>query len=95
MLQTPPTKTSNREYETTLEDGPENAWFGHYSLSEQGKDVGPDFAAYIENNKPVWFTDPKVINLLSSYMTGNGEPDWERDWDRDSGNRTWGTRHRK
>ena len=50
----------NHDLDTYLVDGPENGWFGYYSLSEQGVDIGSNFADYIEENKPVWFTDPKV-----------------------------------
>jgi len=39
-----------------LVDGPQNAWMGYYSLSQQGIDVG-DFEAYIDANAPVTFTD--------------------------------------
>ena len=46
--------------DTYLEDGPENGWLGYYSLSKQGKVMEPDFATFIEDNKPVWFTDPSV-----------------------------------
>ena len=42
-----------------LEDGPQNGWLGHYSLSQQGVDI-PDFDAYITENAPVTFTDPKA-----------------------------------
>jgi len=49
--------TANGYGEGDLEDGPESSWVGHYSLTAQGVDVGPDFAGYIANNSPVWFTD--------------------------------------
>ena len=52
--------TANGYTEGELEDGPESSWVGHYSLTAQGIDVGSNFAEYIENNKPVWFTDPEV-----------------------------------
>ena len=48
--------------EGELEDGPENGWFGYYSLAQQGKTIEPDFASFIEDNKPVWITDPTVWN---------------------------------
>ena len=48
-------------YATELEDGPESSWLGHYSLSQklkkQGGSITPDFESYIQDNKPVWFTD--------------------------------------
>ena len=47
-----------------LVDGPQSAWLGHYSLSEQGVSVG-DFENYIAENKPVTFTDPKVRSCKS------------------------------
>ena len=34
-------------------------WLGHYSLSEQGVNVG-DFEDHIAENAPLTFTDPKV-----------------------------------
>ena len=46
-----------------LVDGPQSAWLGHYSLTEQGIDVG-DFDNYITENKPVTFTDPNVSLIL-------------------------------
>ena len=52
--------TSNGYNSGELVDGPESGWTGHYSLTQQGVDVG-DFAEYIKQNKPVTFTDPKVI----------------------------------
>ena len=56
--------TSNGYAEGELQDGPESSWFGHYSLSQklkkQGGAIEPDFETYIENNKPVWFTDGEV-----------------------------------
>ena len=51
--------TSNGYGSGELVDGPESGWTGHYSLTQQGVDVG-DFAEYIRQNKPVTFTDPKV-----------------------------------
>ena len=52
-----------------LRDGPENGWFGYYSLSQQPnvfkkmkrliKKYG-SFEKYIANKKPVKFTDPTV-----------------------------------
>ena len=44
-----------------LVEGPQSAWLGHYSLTEQGIAVG-DFENYIAENKPVTFTDPNVSN---------------------------------
>ena len=56
--------TSNGYTDGELEDGPESSWFGHYSLSQklkkQGEAITPDFETYIQNNKPVWFTDAEV-----------------------------------
>ena len=46
-----------------LDDGPQSGWLGHYSLTEQGINVG-DYETYIEQNKPVVFTDPKVSSEL-------------------------------
>jgi len=46
--------------DTYLEDGPENGWLGYYSLSQQGRVMEPDFETFIEENKPVWFTDPSA-----------------------------------
>jgi len=42
-----------------LVDGPQSAWFGHYSLTKQGIELG-DFESYIDDNKPLKFTDPAV-----------------------------------
>jgi len=50
---------SNGYVDSDLEDGPQNGWFGHYSLSQQGIDIG-DFVSYIETNSPVTFTDRKA-----------------------------------
>merc|ERR1712110_350455 len=38
-------------------DGPDNGWLGFNSLAKQGIDVG-NFEEFIEQNKPVTFTDP-------------------------------------
>ena len=54
--------TANGYSGEELEDGPENGWLGHYSLSQQGLEIA-DFEAYIAENAPVTFTDPTV-----SYM---------------------------
>ena len=53
--------TSNGYGSGELVDGPESGWTGHYSLTQQGVHVA-DFAEYIRQNKPVTFTDPKVIS---------------------------------
>ena len=53
---------NNGYEEGELEDGPENGWFGYYSLAQQGIAIEPDFASFIEDNKPVWITDPTVCN---------------------------------
>ena len=42
-----------------LVDGPQSAWFGHFSLTKQGVEMG-DFESYIDANKPLKFTDPTV-----------------------------------
>jgi hypothetical protein len=42
---------------TGLTDGPQSSWLGHFSLTQQGVDVG-DFDSYIADNAPVTFTDP-------------------------------------
>ena len=51
--------TSNGYSESELSDGPHNGWLGHYSLSQQGINVG-DFEAYIAENTPITFTDKNV-----------------------------------
>jgi len=51
--------TVNGYLASDLKDGPQNGWFGHYSLSQQGINVG-DFNAYIASNAPVTFTDKKT-----------------------------------
>ena len=48
-----------RYTEEELDVGPQSGWLGHYSLTEQGVSVG-DFETYIQQNKPVVFTDPNV-----------------------------------
>merc|ERR1711971_723257 len=63
----PPKGSVNHDLDTYLVDGPENGWFGYYSLSEQGVDIGSNFADYIEENKPVWFTDPKADPYLCGH----------------------------
>ena len=52
--------TSNGYTEADLRDGPENGWFGHFSLTQQGKNIDGGFEKYIASNLPVKFTDPKV-----------------------------------
>jgi len=42
---------------TELNDAPQNSWLGHYSLTQQGIDLGGDFESYIATNAPVTFTD--------------------------------------
>ena len=44
---------------TGLTEGPQSSWLGHYSLTQQGVNVG-DFETYIADNSPVTFTDPTV-----------------------------------
>ena len=51
--------TSNGYTEDELVDGPQNSWIGHYSLTQQGVDVG-DFESFITENAPVTFTDATV-----------------------------------
>ena len=53
---------ANGYSESELIDGPENAWIGYYSLTNQGIEID-DFASYIENNAPVTFTDPTVSKI--------------------------------
>ena len=51
-----------------LRDGPENGWFGYYSLAQLNKEWKwnwliknyGSFENYIANKKPVTFTDPTV-----------------------------------
>ena len=50
---------SNGYSDSDLKDGPQNGWFGHYSLSQQGIKFR-NFARYIKKNSPVTFTDKKV-----------------------------------
>ena len=52
---------NNGYKEGELEDAPENGWFGYYSLAQQGIAITPDFASFIEANKPVWITDKTVM----------------------------------
>ena len=53
-----------RYTEAELDVGPQSGWLGHYSLTEQGVSVG-DFESFIQQNKPVVFTDPNVsLNSL-------------------------------
>ena len=52
---------NNGYKEGELEDAPENGWFGYYSLAQQGITITPDFASFIEANKPVWITDKTVM----------------------------------
>ena len=53
-------------------DGPQNSWIGHYSLTQQGVEVG-DFEAFITENAPVTFTDAtvrsriKILKILKMY----------------------------
>ena len=57
--------TSNGYKEGDLRDGPENGWFGHFSLTQQGQTMDEGFENYIASNKPLKFTDPKVqLHLL-------------------------------
>ena len=57
--------TSNGYKEGDLRDGPENGWFGYFSLTQQGKTMDEGFENYIASNKPLKFTDPKVqLHLL-------------------------------
>ena len=54
-----------------LEDGPENGWFGYFSLAKQGKSIEPDFETFIKNNNPVWFTDPLVCAFQHFILQGH------------------------
>ena len=45
-----------------LNEGPDNGWIGHYSLTQQGIEID-DYAQYIAANAPVTFTDTKVLYL--------------------------------
>jgi len=58
-----------------LKDGPQNGWLGHYSLSQQGIDVG-DFEDYIASNAPVTFTDktadPYICGHSGHFVTSCG-----------------------
>jgi len=48
--------TSNGYSGSELNVGPQNGWMGHFSLSQQGIELG-DFEAFIAENAPVTFTD--------------------------------------
>ena len=62
--------TSNGYSEGDLVDGPDNGWIGHYSLSQQGVEIG-NFDSYIAENAPVTFTDPEVDNFFHSKIFFN------------------------
>lgn len=49
-----------------LEDGPQNGWIGHYSLTKQGVEIS-DFESFIAENAPVTFTDPTVDPYLCGH----------------------------
>ena len=51
--------TSNGYSDQKLIDGPENGWFGFYSLSQQGIEI-TNFNGYIKYHAPLKFTDPNV-----------------------------------
>ena len=62
-----------------LRDGPENGWFGYYSLAQQPnvkrrmkrliRKYG-SFEDYIAKHKPVTFTDPNVsVIFFKSYIS--------------------------
>ena len=53
-----------------LIDGPENGWLGYYSLTQQNKTehLQMSFADYIDENKPVTFIDPAVIEISISLL---------------------------
>ena len=51
--------TSNGYSDQELIDGPENGWFGFYSLSKQGIEIS-NFNGYIKYHAPLKFTDPNV-----------------------------------
>ena len=63
--------TSNGYSLDELEDGPQNGWFGHYSLARQetpvnGFDALDDFETFIADHAPVTFTDKCVSPLHCS-----------------------------
>jgi len=51
--------TSNGYTADDLVDGPDNGWLGYNSLAKQGISIN-NFEQFIEQNKPVTFTDPKA-----------------------------------
>jgi len=51
--------TSNGYTADDLVDGPDNGWLGYNSLAKQGISIN-NFEEFIEQNKPVTFTDPKA-----------------------------------
>ena len=58
--------TTNGYKEQDLEDGPDNAWFGHTSLTRQNIRIG-NFAEYIataQKTGPLSFTDPTVYSYF-------------------------------
>ena len=61
---------NNGYTESELEDGPENSWFGYFSLAKQGIPIEPNFETFIKNNKPVWFTDPLVSAFQNLILQG-------------------------
>ena len=61
--------TTNGYKAEDLEDGPENAWFGHTSLTRQNIKIKGRFAKYILKRAPLTFTDPSVRQfILCVYM---------------------------
>ena len=54
--------TTNGYKDKNLVAGPDNSWFGYYSLTQQNKTdhLSMSFAKFIKKNAPVTFTDPKV-----------------------------------
>jgi len=59
--------TSNGYTADELVDGPQNSWIGHYSLAQQGVDVG-DFESFINENAPVTFTDATVDPYICGHL---------------------------
>ena len=58
--------TSNGYSNQELIDGPENGWFGFYSLSQQGIEIS-NFKGYIKYHAPLKFTDPNVRKISKGF----------------------------
>ena len=59
--------TSNGYSDQELIDGPENGWFGFYSLSQQGIEIS-NFNGYIKHHAPLKFTDPNVRKICTNFL---------------------------